>query len=791
IGLTNLQHIGRGAIKIDYCPQLCFGNTIDWKAIGASGLDYRKTTNDQVCKNKLCPNECRGHCWNTLHCQALPVLDKCHPQCIGCTKENSSWHCLSCKFFENDGECVEECPQSKVTNYYAMKCMKKEECRTMLNNTWWVFENKCVQSCPLKYERNERDENGCTPVGDNYQKHCNGTVIDTVSILEEMAACTHIDGSLDIRISETYLKPDLETNLGKIVSISGYLKIGRSSAVRSLEFLQNLTLIKGETLENQKYALFVFENQNLQRLWNFTDNFNLTIQRGTIAFHDNPQLCLSEIEKLANLTGIGNKSDIEMFKYSNGDKSACNPKDMNITITENNPTNVTLSWERLESEDNDTVIGYTVYYVEATRGNVTTFANNDACNVETWNSIFVRINSVQLKYLSPYTRYGYYIKAYSTTLDGVQTPIYYFTTASDDPSPPIDFIAQSKNETTIVLSWNSPLSINDYESLIEQRNYCLYPHTESEEDMEGQLKIKTNAATSNCSCLDQDDFRIFNKDNLCLALGGNCKSFLYNTETQTDDTSVQKVSIHKRTPVENVITISGTNQTFRQIVKTDIDMNMYEFTNLRHFSVYIFFLMACNEREGTREQCSAPEMVSQRTNRSETADIVDEFHIKVDGRNAYITWFEPQEINSLIVSYQVEHKRIDLEHAKATTECLTRRQYQQMNHRYQLFGLVPGRYSVRVRAVSLAGPGKLSERKYFEIAAPKTGIYWIYALVALVAFMIVTLAAYIGRYCYRKKYARQGRELALNAGPRVYNPPAMIVAPEEDFFGRYDASEEE
>ncbi len=57
--MTSLQHIGRGGVKVDLSPNVCYVHTVNWKSLGASRLDFDNTTTS-ACKDEVCPNECGG-----------------------------------------------------------------------------------------------------------------------------------------------------------------------------------------------------------------------------------------------------------------------------------------------------------------------------------------------------------------------------------------------------------------------------------------------------------------------------------------------------------------------------------------------------------------------------------------------------------------------------------------------------------------------------------------------------------------------------------------------------------
>jgi hypothetical protein len=59
IGLTNLQHIARGCVKVDRCPKLCYVKTVNWTALGAVSLDF-PPADAPKCPDEFCPEKCGG-----------------------------------------------------------------------------------------------------------------------------------------------------------------------------------------------------------------------------------------------------------------------------------------------------------------------------------------------------------------------------------------------------------------------------------------------------------------------------------------------------------------------------------------------------------------------------------------------------------------------------------------------------------------------------------------------------------------------------------------------------------
>ncbi|XP_044254232.1 insulin-like peptide receptor isoform X2 [Tribolium madens] len=233
IGLKHLQSIENGNVKIANCPNLCYVNTINWTSLGVSLVHYNETA---ICSEQNCPFECRGFCWNSYTCQNT-AKTRCDPSCIGCTQDFSSKHCVQCKYFNNSGTCLENCPKNKIADKHSGQCIERKDCISK-NGSWTIFRNACV---PKSLENA-----GIT--NSSKRKICEGMKIVNHFELEQMVNCTHINGSLEISLGGSVVLSDLERTLGKIVSISKYLKISRSHKLTSLQFFHKLRTIKGEQL---------------------------------------------------------------------------------------------------------------------------------------------------------------------------------------------------------------------------------------------------------------------------------------------------------------------------------------------------------------------------------------------------------------------------------------------------------------------------------------------------------------------------------------------------------------
>lgn len=283
-------------------------------------------------------------------------------------------------------------------------------------------------------------------------KRCQAKIVDSIATAQALKGCSIIEGPLEIQIRGTTKNQDgsnivkeLEASLIDIEEIDDYLKIARSHPILSLSFLKNLKKIHGKKLESNRNALVVWENQNLQELWD--ENQKVQIERGKLFFHFNPKLCFFKIEALANKSSpsVKPKDLIENYdtaKLSNGDKTPCNVTPLNVTLAQILPQAALLSWPPLKLDDDRSLLNYVVFYIAAPHQNVTLWDGRDACGNDGWSVEDVntfnsndQINQ-PLTNLEPYTQYAYYVKAYTlaTEQKGAQSDIKYFTTKPDQPT---------------------------------------------------------------------------------------------------------------------------------------------------------------------------------------------------------------------------------------------------------------------------------------------------------------------------------------------------------------------
>uniref|UniRef100_A0A1L8DJW7 Tyrosine-protein kinase receptor n=1 Tax=Nyssomyia neivai TaxID=330878 RepID=A0A1L8DJW7_9DIPT len=446
VGLTSLTHIGRGAVRIQNNPNLCYVHTIDWTLIAPHTLKtdhyIRGNSKENLCP--MCPGSKRGEkdidhespkttiecpiarhepynrlCWNSENCQKtcpdgckttefkIPCSANnqcCDPSCLGGCSPWDPKNCTVCRYlsvgYGRDVKCVKECPHS-FYKHMNRRCITKEECLNVTRSIdvrdvsklypYIPFNGTCTLECPTNYYKMDNDTNNrtCIPCNGLCRKTCDAAKIDSISTAQQMRGCTHIAGSLEIQIMNQgglNIVKELEEFLSNIEEIDGYLKVARSFPLVSLSFLKNLKVIHGKALEYNRNSLIVLDNANLQSLWNTTSQ--LRIERGGISFHYNPKLCLYKIEALKNsIAGMAGKDFYQVqdvAKTSNGDKIACNVTKLIVNTTRIGDQGAVIEWEPFQLEDDRALLGYVVSYIEAPYRNVSLYDGRDACGTDGW-----------------------------------------------------------------------------------------------------------------------------------------------------------------------------------------------------------------------------------------------------------------------------------------------------------------------------------------------------------------------------------------------------------------------
>uniref|UniRef100_A0A672Z5R0 Tyrosine-protein kinase receptor n=1 Tax=Sphaeramia orbicularis TaxID=375764 RepID=A0A672Z5R0_9TELE len=793
IGLYNLRNITRGAIRIEKNPELCYLDSIDWSLIMDAEVNNFIAGNKQSkecsdvcpgimenqpqCKKDVFNNNYQYRCWNSNHCQkecpekcprrvCTEDGECCHPQCLGsCTVPNNDTACAACVHYFHQGRCVPDCPPGTY-KFEGWRCISAELCSKVNPpdaDSHIIHGGECMSECPSGYTRTAPNSMFCTACDGLCDKVCEEKVIDSMDAAQSLKGCTVIKGNLHINIRRGHnMVAELESFTGLIQRVTGYVRIRHSHTLSSLAFLRSLRYIDGEELLDDLYAFSAFDNQQLQYLWDWKQH-NLTIKTGKLYFRANPKLCMSEVRKMWEKTGIQGRFAETDFR-NNGDRASCESTILKFKSNSTSSTRIKLTWQRYRPPDYRDLISFIVYYKEAPFQNITEFEGQDGCGSNSWNMVDVELRQdkdldpgVLLSGLKPWTQYAIFVKAITLMVEDKHMPsakskvVYIRTT----PSMPKDVRAYSNSSTQLVVRWSPPVSPNG------NQTYYLVRWQQQAEDRElyqhnycsKELKIPIRIAATGVG--DQEEDTKPTKPDPDGAEKGPCcpcPKSVEDLEAEAADASYRKVfenflhnsiftprppdrrrrdlfgvanSTHPRRnqPHTNSSTIpplqaGGNSSNVDQepaerefeFIEQAVTERELQISGLKPFTVYRIDIHACNRQV---QRCSAAEFVFSRTKPAEKADDIPGLVTWEGHENwVFLRWPEPPHPNGLILMYEIKFKLTEKH------ECVSGQMYQTQRG-VRLSNLSPGNYSVRVRATSLAGNGSWTHMVDLYVAERK------------------------------------------------------------------------
>uniref|UniRef100_H3DDJ6 Tyrosine-protein kinase receptor n=1 Tax=Tetraodon nigroviridis TaxID=99883 RepID=H3DDJ6_TETNG len=597
---------------------------------------------------------------------------------------------------------------------------------------------------------------------------------------------------------------ELESSLGQIEEITGYLTIRRAYALVSLSFLRKLRVIKGEHLEIDTYAFHALDNQNLRELWDWSKH-NLTIQRGRTFFHYNSKLCMSEIKKMVEVTGTESRNQKnDIAERTNGDQASCETKQLQFTSIKTSSNIIMLKWEPFWPPDFRDLLGFMVLYKEAPYRNVTEFDGQDACGSNSWAIADVdppprptegkKADDPRhlIKSLKPWTQYAIMVKTQLSASDehqvhGAKSKIVYVRTNASKPSEPLDPISSSNSSSQITLKWKPPTSpngnITHYRVICQKQSededlykfdYCLQgmklpsrtpTHLDSKKEEKWNDTGEPTSEGRCCACPKTDNQ--LKKEQEEIEYRKTFENYLHNKVFEIRPSRRRRSvgvanatqSTFSLTTVSNVLLNSTTPAPNQEEEEGKVELNVFSkestvISNLHHFTSYKIEIMACNHATDLK-RCSTETRVSARTMPEEKADdIPDEVsHEIVAAEPPYvlIKWKEPESPNGLIILYEVFYGKVgDTEHAYS---CVSRPAYQKTGGT-KLSLVQPGNYSVWVRATSLAGNGSFTKVTHFFVPNPDPGLVWI-VMGPIICFILLLFVG-VGVFVVFKKKQTEG-----------------------------------
>ncbi|KAM8890940.1 insulin-like growth factor 1a receptor [Spinachia spinachia] len=859
IGLYNLRNITRGAMRIEKNPELCYLDSVDWSLI--MDAEFNNVINENK-KAKECDNVCPGimednplcrrtsfndnldsRCWTSSQCQKvcpehckLSCTDQgecCHSQCLGsCTEPNNDMACSVCLHYYHEDHCVPDCPPDTY-KFEGWRCITMDLCSQLHlpgDTPFVIHGGECMLDCPSGFTRYETNRMFCIACNGPCDKLCTSPTIDSVDTAQSLKDCTIIEGNLDINIRRgNNIASELESFMGLIQTVTGYVKIRHSHALGSLSFLKSLRYINGQELIDNMYSFSAIDNQHLQYLWDWGQH-NLTIGNGRLFFRLNPKLCMFEIHKMWEKTGIAGKPEEGDFR-NNGERASCESHILKFKSNITTSHSMRLTWERYRPPDYRDLISFIVYYKESPFKNITEFDGQDGCGSNSWHMVDVDFPQdrnddpkVSLQQLKPWTQYAIFVKAITLQVEdkhitGAKSDIIYIRTHPSPPSMPKDARAYANSSTTLVVKWSPPAFPNGNltyylvrwqqqpeDRELYQHNYCSkelkipirLPAT-GFTDMEDSTKpTKSDLAGGDkgpcCACQKTPEEKDREKDDRVFFK--KFENFLHNAifvprplDRRRRDVFglANDTLLHDGVGRGNATIGPEDNSTdgippIREFpFSEDKSIAEYlEILNLRPFTVYRIDIHACNEEVG---RCSAGAFVFSRTKPAGKADdipgkVINGGSDKVEGC-VVLHWPEPFMPNGLILMYEIKF-RLGTEPEKH--ECVSRQQYR-LYQGARLTNLGSGNYSARVRATSLAGNGSWTDRVFFYVPPPKrddgVAFYLVIIIPIIVTLFIATLTTVVFLVNKKRNSDRLGKGvLYASVNPEYFSAAEMYVPDE-------------
>uniref|UniRef100_A0A8C3AWZ8 Tyrosine-protein kinase receptor n=1 Tax=Cyclopterus lumpus TaxID=8103 RepID=A0A8C3AWZ8_CYCLU len=820
IGLYNLRNITRGAIRIEKNPELCYLDSIDWSLIldaefnnYIAGNKQSKECSDVCpgimennpqCRKTMFNNNYNYRCWNSNHCQkecpekcarqaCTAEGECCHPQCLGsCTAPESDTACAACAHYYHQGRCVADCPRDTY-KFEGWRCVSKELCSKVHLpdfNSFIIHGGECMSECPHGYMQTAPNSMFCKACDGLCDKVCEEKVIDSVDAAQSLKGCTVIKGNLHINIRRGHnIVAELESFTGLIQRVTGNVRIRHSHTLSSLAFLRNLRHIDGDNLLDDMYAFLAVDNQQLQYLWDWKQH-NLTIKAGKMFFRANPKLCMSEIRKMWEKTGIQGRFDESDFR-NNGDRASCESTILTFKSNSTSSTRIKLTWQRYRPPDYRDLISFIVYYKEAPFQNITEFEGQDGCGSNSWNMVDVELRldkdsdpGVLLSNLKPWTQYAVFVKAITLMVEDKHLPsakskVVYIRTSPSAPSMPQEVRAYSNSTTQLVVRWSPPISPNG------NQTYYLVRWQQQAEDRElyqhnycsKELKIPIRIAAIGVGDQEEDtkptkpDHDGPDKGPCC-----SCPKSVEDLEAEAADASYRKVfenflhnSIFTPRPPDrrrrdlfgiansthprryrlhaNSSTVpppqaTGNNSSGAadlepadrefDFVEQAVTERELQISGLQPFTVYRIDIHACNRQV---QRCSAAEFVFSRTRPAEKADDIPG-PVTWEGNedSVFLRWLEPPHPNGLILMYEIKFKLVAEVRQHLGTCCFWRKTLQPENGLKSL--VYPEFFSVYLLSISPPEGYRYENMLYAMIFVPIV----IILLVCLLVPMLVVLS---------------------------------------------------
>ncbi|XP_038076656.1 insulin-like peptide receptor [Patiria miniata] len=623
----------------------------------------------------------------------------CHESCVGGCDGRTNRDCVACRNLAHDGVCVDSCPASTYV-YKNHRCIQAAECP----HYWKLHNGECIEECPTSFITNITNARYCQPCDGPCPKVCEGRmVVNSVGDAANLAGCTIINGSLEIGIrSGTNIMKEFEKNLGMIEEVTERIVIRMAYSLVSLNFLRRLKRIGGASLENGLYSFYLLDNRNLQQLFDIRNYPNITIGNGSLFFHNNPKLCVSNITTFESQVNFLVPPKSNNFG-TNGDQVACSIHKI-IVFAKPGKSTLILRWqfETSQISDKRNLLGFIVSYRKAPYKNVTVLDGEDACGTSQWQTVYENPDKTgtMLVGLEPWTQYAIFVRSYliSNTEEGAQSDIKYITTKEKEPGPPSDLMVLADSSSRLIVSWGLPKKPNSniVEYLVRWQKQELEVNMFSTRDfcrekpptLVSGIIVKPEEETTDmnqtcqhgcCACpKDKEQLKLEEEEAL---FQKQFENFLHNhvfiqrpdakrrRREAPDDAlagtppaaTVLPASVRFNSTTPNLFAPMGTSPAPTQLLFKEqfVANTTVALMDLDHFTEYVVEVLACN-----REKCGLKMATFGRTLPKPDADAIPPTVMAnitskdPQDRRVKLSWEEPPSPNGIIILHEIVYYKM-------------------------------------------------------------------------------------------------------------------------------------
>ena len=481
--------------------------------------------------------------------------------------------------------------------------------------------------------------------------------------------------------------------------MNNHLNCVRSPPITELTFLNNLRLIKGK--EN-KTGVYIFENQNLQTIFDWRTRGNLTLKliHGSIHIYNNILLCQHEVEKFARMTVRVGK--IEDWIENNGGKNKCAQKTIETTFRVLSHENCLIRWENVSLDSTLRFNAYIIQYVEIKASSdldETYLLERDSCSSYGWQQVYVNIENwkpltsglleFNLTGLRQFTTYAFSVQTYNygtndSSIDFNKNPensgaisvVKTFTTFMNVPSRVKNLKSSDKGSSFIQLQWtiveNEENAIKFFhfyvsqrpfnQDLIDRRNYCTHP-----------VEIETRT-----EIYVEDYNEVVKDDKYC------CEMCCKNEKTQRIETDGFEDELLKLSQQTSRPRAKKFPATMDHIV-VDGALRNYTVSNLKPYTLYRFYILACSKETQCSDYEFHFEITEKRSDESFDKVVLQPAMYVFESDQFLVRFDEPKLKNGVIISYMIEVWKFNANTSSLKySKCLTRQEHQQNRFEFEI-----------------------------------------------------------------------------------------------------------